>query len=166
MARGPDFFKQMTQAQIDALEEFARHPGKTVDDVAGYLADQQVRTSRSAVHRWLQDFRLWDRNNRAKEIARSYMQAAAGEDDSAIADASLRKFNELLFETLASGDELDTGDLLKISVALKTGLGARQLVNELKARGIAQLNELKGQATRRAITPEDIERVSKAVFGA
>jgi hypothetical protein len=165
MARGPDFFKQMSVEQIDALEEFARHRGKSVDDVTGYLADLQIRTSRSAVGRWLQDFRMWDRSNRAKEIAKSYMQAAAGDDDAAVADASLRKFNELLFETLASGEELDTGDLLKISVALKTGLGARQLVNDIKTRGVAQLNELKGEANKRAITAEDIERVSKAVFG-
>lgn len=165
MARGPDFFKQMSIEQIDALEEYARHPGRTVDDVAGYLQDAAVKTSRSAVGRWLQDFRIWDKQQRAADVAKRYLDVARGSDPTAVTEASLRKFEELVLERLMAGDELTADELAKLSQAMRAGLGSRKDILELRAKGREQLAQLKGEAGKRAITADDIERVSKAVFG-
>jgi hypothetical protein len=132
MARGPDFFKLMTAEQISALEEYARHPGKTIDDVAGYLQDQGVPASRSAVGRWRQDFLLWDRQQRAANVARSYLDAARSSDPTAVTEASLRKFEELVLERLMSGDDMSGDELAKLAQAMRAGIGSRKEVIDLR----------------------------------
>lgn len=165
MSRSPDFFRQLNEQLLEQLEEFARQPGRTGDEIVEWLDSRQILASRSAVYRWWQDFKLEDRTRRASEVAKSYLATIGETDPSAITQASLRKFNEMIFDTLASGDELSTSDLMKISIALKTGLNAQQLVNELKDKGRQQLESLKATAKEKVITPEMIESVSKAVFG-
>lgn len=166
MPRGPEFFRQLSEQLLEQLEEHARQPGRTGDQVHEWLAERGVTTSRSSVYRWFQDFRLEDRTRRASEVAAGYLRVAEESDPQAVTQASLRKFNELVFDALVQGDgELSTGDLMKLSIALKTGLGAQQIVNELRRVGREEMAKLQGEAKRRAITPEDIERVSKAVFG-
>lgn len=165
MPRSPDFFKQLTAETLGELEEFARQPGRTVDECAGWCQDKAIQTSRSAVGRWLQDFRLADQNARAKELAAEYLRTASGGDATSITEASLRKFNELVFTALASGEELAPGELMKLSIALKTGLNAASLIENMKRDGREQMEKLKGQAKQKTITPEMIEACSKAVFG-
>ena len=163
MPRGPDFFQEMTAPQIEALEEFARHPGKTIDDVHKYLADIQVRTSRSSVHRWLQDFRLWDKTQRAADVAKSYMQAASGSDPTAVTEASLRKFNELVFEALTSGDELDSLDLRRIAGALKTGLDAQHAVNTLRKQQAEAIRSAEAAAKSGASATDVVKTIKDAL---
>lgn len=166
MPRQPEFFRSLNEQLLEQLEEYARQPGRTGDEVHEWLTERQVQTSRSSVYRWLQDFRLEDRTRRASEVARQYLAAAQEADPQALTEASLRKFNELVFDALANGErELSTGDLMKLSVALKTGLNAQQLVHDLRRIGREEMAKLSGEARTRQITAEDIERVSKAVFG-
>jgi len=165
MARSPEFFRQLSEQLLERLEEYARQPGRTGDEVHAWLRDQGVATSRAAVYRWLQDFRLADRTRRASETARAYLDAAREADPTAVTEASLRKFEELVFEHLAGADQDNAGGLLKIALAMKAGLGSRKDVIELKAMGRERMQALANQASKRAITAEDIQRVSKAVFG-
>ncbi len=163
MARGPDFFKQMTQAQIDALEEFARHPGKSVDDVAGYLQDTQIKASRSAVGRWLQDYRLWDRQQRAADVARQYLEAARSNDPTAVTEASLRKFEELLLERLMCGEELDGDELAKIAQAMRAGIGSRKDVIELKRQQADAVKTAEAAAKSGASATDVVATIKKAL---
>lgn len=163
MARGPDFFKAMTQEQIDALEEYARHPGKSVDDVTGYLADAHVRASRSAVGRWLQDFRLWDRQQRAADVARQYLEAARSSDPTAVTEASLRKFEELLLERLMSGEELDGDELAKIAQAMRAGIGSRKDVIELKRQQADAVKTAEAAAKSGASATDVVATIKKAL---
>lgn len=165
MPRQPEFFRQMNEQLLEQLEEFARQPGRIGDEVVEWLTKNKVAASRSAVYRWLQDFRLEDQTRRASEIARTYLDAAREADPHAVTEASMRKFEEMVFDWMASTEAADAKDLMFIASAMKTGLGSRKNLIELKRLGQEQLGKLAGEAKKRQITPEDIERVSKAVFG-
>jgi Fe2+ or Zn2+ uptake regulation protein len=134
MPRSPDFFRQLNEQLLEQLEEYARQPGRTGDEVLEWLTDRKVQTSRAAVYRWLQDFRLEDRTRRAGEVARMYLDAARESDPHAVTEASLRKFEELVFDHLVSTDETDAKDLFFVAQAMKTGLGSRKELVEMKRR--------------------------------
>lgn len=164
MARGPDFFKQMSVEQIDALEEYARHPGRTVDDVAGYLQDAGVKTSRSAAGRWLQDFRIWDKQQRAADVAKRYLDVARGSDPTAVTEASLRKFEELVLERLMAGDELTADELAKLSQAMRAGLGSRKDILELRAKQAEAVKQAEA-AAKSGKSAVDVVATIKAALG-
>jgi Asp-tRNA(Asn)/Glu-tRNA(Gln) amidotransferase C subunit len=162
MARGPDFFRKMTQAQIDALEEFARHPGKTVDEVAGHLQDQQVATSRSAVGRWLQDFRLWDRSNRAAERRAKYMELSDKLDPGGTAKAIHRILSERIAELAMDADDEDKVDKLTRSFD--------RMVNKLdqleeRERRIAEVLAQEDQAAKSGKSATDVVATIKQALG-
>jgi hypothetical protein len=51
-----------------------------------------------------------------------------------VTEASLRKFEELVFDHLVSTDETDAKDLFFVAQAMKTGLGSRKELVEMKRR--------------------------------
>jgi hypothetical protein len=134
MARSPDFFRSLNEQLLEQLEEYARQPGRTGDEVFAWLTERKVQTSRSAVYRWLQDFRLEDRTRRASEVARSYLEAAREADPQAVSEASLRKFEELVFDHLVSTDATDAKELMFIATAMRTGLGSRKELLDLREK--------------------------------
>jgi hypothetical protein len=163
MARGPDFFRKMTQAQIDALEEFARHPGRSIDDIAGHLQDQGVQTSRSAVGRWVQDFRAWDESVRRTAFVRAYV--GQDHDPVAMGETIARELDGQILDKLISGEPLTAKDLKELATARRAITADREALAEMRAKGREQMEQLKSAAKAKAITPEMIEQVSKAVFG-
>ncbi|MGN6727957.1 MAG: phage protein Gp27 family protein [Tepidisphaeraceae bacterium] len=166
MARQPDFFRQMNEQLLEQLEEYAREPGRYGTEVLQWLTERGVKTSRSAVYNWFEDWRMEERNRRATDMARDYLAAAKAADPTAVSEAALMKFEELVLEHLMSAESGDAGELMKIAVAMKTGAGTRRELLELKQRGNAELDKLKKAATaKRQITAEDIENVRKKVFG-
>jgi hypothetical protein len=44
-------------SDLSALEDFARHPARTIDECRAWIRDRGHKVSRSAVGRWLKDFR-------------------------------------------------------------------------------------------------------------
>lgn len=165
MMRQPDFFRQMNEQLVEQLEEYARQPGRTGNDVLDWLTERQVKTSRSAVYSWLQDFRVEWRHRRATDAARQYLDAARSSDPTIVTEAALKKFEELVLEYMMSAEESDAKDLMFIASAMKTGLGSRKDIIELKRKGREQMEQLASTAKQKQITPEMIEQVSKAVFG-
>jgi hypothetical protein len=163
--RSPDFFRQMNEQLMEQMEEFARQPGRQGDEVLEWLEKQGVKTSRTAVYRWLQDFRLEDRTRRASEVARTYLDAAREADPMAVSQASLQKFQELLFDKLVENNELSTGDLMKISIALKTGLNSQQLIGELRTRFDAEMGKIRAATKDGKISAEAIAEAGKRIFG-
>jgi hypothetical protein len=132
--RAPDFFRNLTEQLLEQLEEVARQPGVKGDEVLAWLEAHGVKTSRSAVYRWLQDFRLEDRTRRASEVARSYLDAAREADPQAVSEASLKKFEELVFDYLVGAEAADAKDLMFIASAMRTGLGSRKELLDLRKK--------------------------------
>lgn len=164
MARSPDFFRQLTEQLLEQLEEFARQPGRTGDEVQAWLTQHKVQASRSAVYRWLQDFRLEDRARRAGDVAKAYLAAAREADPVAVTEASLRKFEEMVFDWMVSSDGVDAKDLMFIASAMKTGLGSRKEVLELKRRQQDALAAAEKQAKAGA-TGADVVKTIKQALG-
>jgi hypothetical protein len=173
MPRDPEFFRQFEAAGkaagVDAarfrelLEEGARQPGRTGDEVVEWLEAKGVKASRSAVYRWLQDFRLEDRTARASETARTYLDACRAADPTAVSEASLRKFEELVFEHLANTDETDSKDLMFIATAMKTGLGSRKEIIELKRRQAEAVKQAESAASEGKSAPDVVATIKKAL---
>jgi hypothetical protein len=166
MPRSPDFFSQLCSDELNKLEAFAREPKATVDRVHEYLLAKGFLASRSAVGRWFKGFKERDRQSVAAEIADAIYSAQGDGATADIAGAvNLQIVQRLQSFLLKGGDKLPVGDLLKASMALGTITNAQVKLNDIKARGREQMQQLATAAKQRQITPEDIERISKKVFG-
>ena len=166
MPRAPDFFAHLDSNELNKLEAFAREPGRKVDDCFDWLTAKGIVTSRSAVGRWLKRFREEDRMSEAAELADAIHTASKDAGTVDVAGAvNLQLAQRLQFALVKGGDKLALGDLLKGAMAVNALTNAQGKLNEIKRLGREELNKLKGAATKRAITAEDIEAVSKAVFG-
>jgi len=173
MARSPDFFRQLRGGpdrvdgapSLEELEEFGSQDGITGPECLRWLTKRNVSTSRAAVARWLQDFKLEYKTRRASEVARSCLATAREGDPLAVTEATLVKMEEAVFEKLVSGDELSAGELKDLSTAMGTRLKSRRELLDQRRIGRDELGKLAGESKKRQITAEDIERVSKAVFG-
>ncbi len=161
----------LNEQALEALEEFARQPGRQGDEVLEWLGGRGVKTSRTAVYRWLQDFRLEDRTKRSSEVARSYLEAAREADPQAVSEASLKKFEELVFDYLVGAEEADAKDLMFIASAMRTGIGSRKelldlrkKVQELESRMNAAKTNL-GKELAGVIPQERIDAAGKRIFG-
>jgi hypothetical protein len=131
----PRHFKvheELTREQLDELETFAREPGRTVDDCHDWLLAHGFTMSRGAVYNWQTTFNQDDKLRRASEVSRNYL--AAGKDAGAaeIASATLLKFQQILFEHMLGADAADAGELLKLSVSLKTAVEAGRHIEKLR----------------------------------
>ena len=167
MPRTPDFFADMTRADLEALEAFAREPKNRLTQVHEWLLAHGFRASRSATQRWLKKFRETDRMSEAAELADAIHSAASNAGAVDVAGAvNLQLAQRLQSALVQGGDKLAIGDLLKGAMAINALTNAQGKVEELKARGREQMEKLKSAVQQqRAITPEMIESVSKAVFG-
>lgn len=163
MPRSPDFFRQLNEQTLEALEERARQPGVKLDEIVSWLNMNGVEASRSAVGRWWQDFRLEDRTRRAHEVARQYLATARETDPTAVTEASLRKFEELVFEALSSGDELDSGELLKLAMAMKAGLGSRKEIVELRRQQVEAVKEAEAAARSGGTAADVVDTIKRAL---
>lgn len=164
MPRSPDFFRSLNEQLLEQLEEFARQPGQTGDKVLDWLSGEGIKASRSAVYRWLQDFRLEDRTRRASETARAYLDAARASDPQAVTEASLRKFEELVFDHLVGTDATDAKDLMMIASAMKQGLGSRKDLIELRKQQ-AEAVKTAEAAAKSGASAADVVGVIKTALG-
>lgn len=169
MPRAPDFFAELSADELKLLEAFAREPGRTVDQCVDWLEAHGVtQVSRSAVGRWKQKFDANDKLRAASELAADVLETAKQSGSVGIGDAATHTLSQLLFESLLrmqGQDQVKSGELLKLSMALKNAMQTKSEIDELRAKGREQMEQLKSAAKARAITPEMIDQVSKAVFG-
>lgn len=164
MPRGPDFFRQLTEQTLEALEEYARQPGRTGDEAHDWLAERAVKTSRSAVYRWFQDFRLEDKTRRAAEVAKGYLAAAREADPASVTEASLRKFEELVFDWTVQAEDPNAQELLFIANAMKSGLGSRRELVDLRRKQADALKAADEQA-RTGASAGDVVATIKTALG-
>jgi hypothetical protein len=168
MPRSPDFFTQLSRDELDALEAYAREPGRTVDGCHEWLLGHGFTASRSAVGVWKKRFDAEDRIAQASRLAGNIMATAKAEGAAGIGEAATHTLSQLLFEQLLrlqTSADVDSGELMKLSISLGNAMKTQNVVNELKRQGREQMEQLATAARQKQITPEMIQSVSKAVFG-
>lgn len=142
--------KDVSKEDLAKLEEYAREPGRTIDECKIWLEAEGYVISRSAVARWKDAFHADDQFGAAIEVARGMVATAASDEKGAvaIADASALKINQMVFEQMlirqATG-EIETKDLLRLAQAQRHAvLGKRDVERvrtEMKDRERAALAE-------------------------
>lgn len=132
MARHHKVHELLSRQELDDLEAFTREPGRTVDECHEWLQAHGFTLSRGAVGNWKQTFDLEDKVRRAARVSREYLDVAREAGAAEIASASLLKFQQILFEHLLGADEADAGELLKLSVSLKTAVEAGRHIEKLR----------------------------------
>lgn len=119
------------------FERFARLNRTTIDELGEWLTGHGYRISRGAVHNWKKDFdKTLDGVRQSAELAASFAQVAKENGAAGLADATWARFQQILMEKLfeiGADDESPTpGDLMKIGVAMKSAIGAKQQIEELR----------------------------------
>ncbi len=130
--RAPEFFRQLNEQTLEALEEYARQPGRMGDAVQAWLAERGVTASRSAVYRWLQDFRMEDDSRRTAAMARAKLASIADGDAQAVSEAAMRLLDDRVLGVLAEGEVLSAKELLALSGTIQTGLRSRRELLDLR----------------------------------
>lgn len=150
MARHHKVHELLSREELDELETFAREPGRTIDECHEWLQARGFTLSRGAVGNWKQDFSLKDQIRRASEVSRSYLDVAKQAGAAEIASASLLKFQQILFEHLLGADDADAGELMKLSISLKTAVQAGLHVEELRKEYDARQRQAVEEAEKAA----------------
>jgi hypothetical protein len=109
----------------EAFEDFARDPGRTIDDCREWLQAKGYVVSRNAVWRWLADYRTQlsiQKTSGASQMANAVMEAARQSGGLGIADAAVQQIGQLLFEAAAArsmDDQIDPKDLSTMALSLQ-----------------------------------------------
>lgn len=123
--------------ELEDLNVLARDRSKTIDDLHEWLLAKGYTLSRGAVGNWKQSFDeelLQERFRRSGDFARSVVEVAK-QGAVAVSDAALLQLTQVLFEQTAKLDgdgKLDPGELLQLSMALKTAVGTKQGIEKLR----------------------------------
>jgi ribonuclease D len=171
MARAPEFFRQINEQLLEQLEEYARQPGRKGDEVLAWLEARDVKTSKSAVYRWLQDFRMEDDSRRTAAMARARLATVAEGDSQAVSEASMRLLEDRVLGVLADGEPLSAKELQALSFTIGNGVKSRRLLIDLRDQVRELETKLKNasdqvdEAFKGKVRPEDIAAARKAIFG-
>lgn len=125
----------LSRAKLDELEEFARKPGLTIDQVHEYLLGHGFTVGRTAVANWKKKFDATDKFAASNDVARSLVDAAKAGGTVAISDAATLQLSQMLFEqllTLQAGGQVSTKELWGASMALKNVVTGKRHVEKLK----------------------------------
>lgn len=162
MPRKPDFFAHLDLTELQQLEAFARQPASTIDKCHEWLQAKGITASRSAVARWKNGFDEIDRMSAAAELADVIMSADQGTADVAGA-VSLQIAQRLQAAIVKGGENLPTGDLLKMSMAINAVATTQQRVNKLKEQQAAALRTAEAAAKSGASATDVVSTIKKAL---
>jgi hypothetical protein len=156
--------------QLAELEQFAREPGRTINECREWLGQHGFELSQTAVWNWLRAFKeqlLAERFRRSSDLAMAMKGAVTSGNFGDVADAAVMQLTQVIFEQAVRLDEegsVESRDLVNMATALRQAVGSKQQILKLAAekfeREAARLVE-----SRRQITADDIAQVRKAVFG-
>lgn len=154
----------LSPEDLEALKEFVREKNltRTQEECHTWVMAKGYRISSGAVWNWLDSFRMEEKTRRAAEISSTYLAAASEADPTAVAQAAIRKFQELVLDYVVRAEDADAGELMKIAIAMKTGLGAQQSAIEIKGNF-----EKKGKQMVETgkISQAVLDEMAKAAFG-
>lgn len=158
--------------ELNALEAFAREPGRTVDECWEWMQAKGYTLSRSAVGTWKKEFDsilMTERFSRAGELAMAINQSAAASGAVGIADAAMKQLTQVVFEQavkLQSEGEIEPLDIVRWSAALKSLTGTKKDVEQLLGEKFdREMKEKQAKRPNGIVTPEDIAAARKAIFG-
>jgi hypothetical protein len=158
----------LSRDELDEFEKFAGEPARTIDESHDWLLTRGFTLGRTAVGNWLREFReraMHDRVRQSIESSERFVAVAKEAGVAGMASASLARFQQLLFEAMVRDEELDAGDLMKFSIALKTAVAAGQQIEALKSTFDKQVQAAQSKRPDGVITQDDINSVRKAMFG-
>jgi hypothetical protein len=145
----------LDRSELDQLEEFAREPGRTVDECHEWLLARGYQISRTAVGTWKGAFQVQDQFRAGNEVARTLLEAAKEQGVANVADAASLQIGQMLFEAMVKGQEtgqVDTKDLVNLSAGLKNVITGSRHLEKLKA----EVRE------RQQLAVAEAEKVAKA----
>lgn len=125
----------ITREDLSQLEDFAREPGRKVDQIYDWLQAHGYQVGRTAAYNWLRNFRENDRFTASGEVAKAIMEASKGKDAVAISDAAVMKLAQVVFEgslTLQADEMLDTRDVQRMTAALKNVITSKRHLEKLQ----------------------------------
>lgn len=169
MSRPHRVHELLDRKELDALEAFVRDkPGCTVDQAHDWLLTRGYTLSRGAAHNWKRQFDAEDNVRRAAEISRSYLDVAKHAGAADIAAASLQRFQQILFDHLLGAEEADAGELMKLSISLKTAVQSGRQIEEFRKEVAEREQAAVEKAERQAKTGAsagDVIATVKAALG-
>ena len=139
----------LSRAELDALETFAREPGRTVDECHEWMQAHGFTLSRTAVWNWQKKFNATDKFAASNDVAKSLVEAAKNGGTVAISDAATLQLSQMIFEqmlTAASNEEVSTKELFGLSMALKNVVTGKRHLEKLKAEVADALAEAEREA--------------------
>ncbi len=125
----------LTRDELDAFEKFCNEPARTIDEAHEWLQAHGYTIGRTAVGNWLREFReraMHDRVRQSIESSERFVAVAKEAGVAGMAEASLARFQQLMFETLVRMDDVEPGELLKLSAALKTAVEGGRHIEKLR----------------------------------
>ncbi|HEX4123567.1 MAG TPA: phage protein Gp27 family protein, partial [Tepidisphaeraceae bacterium] len=113
--------KLLSAEDLAALEDFARHPARTVDECHEWAQARGYVIGRTAIYKWKKNFNLRDRFSASNETALAIMDAAKNGGTAAVSDAAMTQLAQVIFEKMISLDpaQVNTKDLWSLSAALR-----------------------------------------------
>lgn len=173
----PRTFKVIEELSADELEElraFTRARHRTVDECHEWIQAHGYTMHRSAVGTWKQDDedqQTAERFHRSRGTVTAIMAAYKETGSVGISDASQLQLSQVLFERILQIDaagEAESGDLLKLAMALKTNVGTKQGIERLREEMAAKQKEAVDEAAKVATAGGSGEAVvarMRAVLG-
>jgi hypothetical protein len=160
----------LSRQELDELEIFAREPGRSYDEIHDWLLSHGFTVGRTAAGNWYREFKsllMKERFSRSGELAQVIKTAIQGGQLEDVADAAAMQLTQVVFEQsaqLQEDGEIDTGDVLKMTMALRNLVKSKEgLVKLLAAKLEREMRALKGKG--KTIDDQTIADVRKAVFG-
>jgi hypothetical protein len=168
MPRHHKVHELLDRAELDGLEEFAREPGRTVDEVHEWMQAKGLVIGRTACWNWLANFTIEDRFRASNDVARTLLDAAKEKDTVAISDAATLQLSQMLFEQLSRlqvEGQVQTKELWAASMTIKNLLDSKKKSEDLRQRFDQQMQAVAAKRPDGAITKDDIAEARKAIFG-
>ena len=156
--------------ELDALEAFAREPGRSYDEVHEWLLSRGYTLGRTAAGNWKREFdarMMRERFSRSGELAAAIKGAVDGGKFEDVAEAATMQLTQVVFEQAAqlqADGKLDPLDVQRMTKSLANLVtGKAGLMKLLAARMEREMRAAKDKG--RAIDDQTIADVRKAVFG-
>jgi hypothetical protein len=170
MSRHFKIHELLDAKELAQLEEFAREPARTVDEVHEWMQSRGYTLWRSAAGNWLKEFKVNEAMSAAGSLAKIVLDA--GKDTASISDAASQQLAQMIFEQSARlqlEETIETKELVNLSRGLKNVITGKrhieQLREEMKASFDLQISAAQKKRPDGIITPEDIAAAKKAIFG-
>lgn len=172
MAAKKKILELLSRVELDALEQYAREPGLTVNDIRGWMQDHGHSISRDAAWNWKKEFDglvMQERFARSGELARAIKGAVDQQSFGDVADAAVMQLTQVVFEQasqLEANGEIDPLDVQRMTRSLRNLVGSKSdLVKLLAEKFDREMKKQLGASPERKLTAEQITAAGKAIFG-